>query len=73
MINLDKIKNWDKIKGKSVWVNANFQELKEKKSDHFSFSFKTTNLGDLLCFSLYLIDSDNNKITFSGKDKKIAH
>ena len=31
VINMDKINNWDKIKGKSIWVNANFEELKDEK------------------------------------------
>ena len=42
VINLDKINTWEKIKGKSIWVNANFEELKDKKSDHFSFGFSTS-------------------------------
>ena len=49
------------MKGKWVWVNANSEELKDKRSEHFSFSFKTFNLPYLLSFSIYLIDSDNNK------------
>ena len=56
VINLNKINSWEKIKGKSIWVNANFEELKDKKSD-FSFGFSTKNLADLLSFSIYLIDS----------------
>ena len=27
MINLNKTNNWDYIKGKSLWVNVNFDEL----------------------------------------------
>ena len=68
VINLDKISNWSKIKGKSIWVNENFEELKD-----FSFSFETTNLADLLSFSIYLIDSNNNKITFSNREKKLLN
>ena len=60
VININKINSWEKIKGKSIWVNANFEELKDKKSDHFSFGFSTANLADLLSFSIYLIDSENN-------------
>ena len=73
IINLDKINSWEKIKGKSIWVNATFKELKDKKSDHFSFGFSTTNLADLLSFSMYLIDSKNNKITFNNIEKKSAY
>ena len=69
VIKLNKINNWEKIKGKSVWVNVNFEELKDKKSGHFAFSFKTYNLADLLSFSIYHIDSSNNKITFEDSGK----
>ena len=72
VINLDKINSWEKIKEKAIWVNANFEELKDKKSDHFSFGFSRTNLADLLSFSIYLIESKNNKITFSDTEKKIS-
>ena len=27
---LNKINSWEKIKGKSIWRNANFEELKDK-------------------------------------------
>ena len=72
VINHDKINNWNKTKGKSIWVNANFEELKDKKPYHFSFSFETTNLADLLSISMYLIDSNNNKISFSDRVKKVS-
>ena len=61
------------VNAKSIWVNANFEVLKDKKSDHFSFGFSTANLADLLSFSIYLIDSENNKITFNDTEKKSAY
>ena len=30
VISLDKINSWKKIKGKSIWVNANFEVLKNQ-------------------------------------------
>ena len=27
VVNLDEINEWNKIKGKSVWINANFEDL----------------------------------------------
>ena len=72
VINLDKINEYNKIKGKSVWINANFEDIKDKNSEHISFSFETKNLSDSLSFSLYLIDSKNNKITFSSGEKTLA-
>ena len=57
VIDLDKINEWNKIRRKSVWINANFEDIKDKNSEHISFSFETKNLSDLLSFILYLIDS----------------
>ena len=67
VINLNKINEWNKIKGKSIWINANFEDIKDKNSEHISFSFETKNLSDLLLFRLYLIDSQNNKIAVEKK------
>ena len=67
VINLDKIDEWDKIKEKSDWTNA-----KDKNSEYISFTFETKNLADLLSFSLYLIDSQNNKITVNSVETKIS-
>ena len=42
VINLNEIENWEYIKGKSLWVNVNFNSLGEAKStDHFCFLSKT--------------------------------
>ena len=65
VINLDKIKNWEYIKGKSLSVIANFDNLK-KKTEDFCFSFKRSSLNDLLLFCIYFIDDDNRPITFVG-------
>ena len=36
------LNNWDSIKGKSLWVNVNFNDPKKiNNSEHLSFSFKT--------------------------------
>ena len=72
VINLDKSNEWEKIKGKSVWINANFEDIKDKNSEYISFNFGAKSLSDLLSFSLYLIDSQNNKITFKGAETKIS-
>ena len=72
-INLNKINDWEHIKGKSLWVNVNFDNLQEaKKIDYFCFSFKTASLNDLLLFIIYLIDDFNNAITFNNGEKKIS-
>ena len=58
-----------KNKRKWVWVNANPEELKDKRLEHFSFTFKIFNLTDLLSVSIYLIDSNNNKIILDDSEE----
>ena len=72
VINLDKINNWENIKGKPVWLNTNFQELKHKKSDNFSFSFETLHWQIYYLFSIHVIESDSNKTIFKDSEKKIS-
>ena len=67
IINLDKINNWEYIKGQSLWVNISYTEQEQiNDSKHLSFSFKTQSLNDLLNFSINLIGDDNKSIKFSS-------
>lgn len=70
--NLDKINEWHKIKGKSVWINANFEDIKDKNSGPASFNFETNNLLDLLSFNLYLINNQNKRLTFNEGETKMS-
>ena len=71
IINLDKISNWEYIKGKSLWVNVSFTEQEQiNDSKHLSFSFKTLFLNHLLNFSINLIDEDNKSIKFNSGEQK---
>ena len=73
IINLDKISNWEYIKGKSLWVNVSFTEQEQiNDSRHSSFSYKTLSLNDLLNFSINLIDDDNKSIKFNSGEQKIS-
>ena len=41
IISLNKINNWEDIKGNSLWLNLNFDDPKQKRNiDHWLFSFK---------------------------------
>ena len=72
-INFNKINNKEHIKGKSLWEQVNFDNLEEEENiDHFSFSFKTASLNDLLLFSIHLINGDNTPITFTVGENKIS-
>ena len=73
IINLNKINNWDYIKGKSLWVNVNFDEPKQiNNSEHLSFSFKNFSLNGLLDFSINLIDGNNKPFEFNSGETKIS-
>lgn len=57
IINLNKKSNWEYVKGKSLWVNVNFNETDQiNNSEYVYFSFKIYLLNDLLDFSINLID-----------------
>ena len=71
IINSNKINNWEHIKGKSLWVNVNFDEPKQINNiDHLSFSFETLSLNDMLGFSINLIDDDNKLMEFNSRETK---
>ena len=73
IINLDKLSNWEYIKGKSLWVNISFTEQEQiNDSKHLSFSFKTQSLNDLLNVSINLTGDDNKSIKFSSGEQKIS-
>ena len=40
IINLNKIENWEYIKGKLLWVNINFNIEEVKSTDHFALHLK---------------------------------
>ena len=63
VINLNKIKNRNEIEKSSQWVNVNFQaQGNNRDAKHFSYGLITKNTGDVLNFTLKLIDDENNKI-----------
>ena len=70
IINLNKINDWEYIKGKSLWVNVNFDGADQiNNSEHIYFSFMTSSLNDLLNFSINLIDGSNKAIEFNSAVK----
>ena len=63
IINLNKINNWEYIKGKSLWVNVNFNGTDHiNNSEHIYFLFERLSLNDLLDFSINLIDNNGKAI-----------
>ena len=72
IIDIDKIDNWNEIKGQSVWINAAFKDQKEIDNRHICFPFVTKSLNDLVSFRIYLIDDNNKELTFKTGGKKIS-
>ena len=71
IIDLKKNNDWDEIKGKSIWINATLEEQKEINNNrHLCFRFSTKTLNNLLSFSIYLIDDNNEEITFENNEEK---
>ena len=70
-IDLEKVPNWNEIKGKSIWVNVQFKDHKEiNNASHLCFPFTTKALSDLTSFTLQLQDDQNKKIDFASGEKK---
>ena len=71
IINLNKIKNWSTIQKSLRWVNVNLQRQSDNKdAKHFSYNFLTENTGDVLNFTLKLINDNNKDIEFEDGEKK---
>ena len=72
VIDLNKINNWNNIKGQSIWTNAAFKDHKEiNNNNHLCFPFITRSFSDLTSFSIFLQDDSKKKIKFKSRGKKI--
>ena len=72
-IDVSKIKNQKKIKGKSIWVNTQFKDHKEiNNNNHLCFPFLTRSFSDLTSFSIFFQDDQNKKIKFAEDEKKVS-
>ena len=70
-IELSEMEKGDEIKKCSRWFNVNFQTQREnRQTKYFSYDFQTKNKGDLLNFTLKLVDSNIKYIAFADGDKK---
>ena len=75
IINIDEIRDWTKIKGKSRWINIIFNNSENPMlAKHFAFAFETVYINDLLNFQLSLLDNKAKPIKFvSHKKQKYQH
>ena len=73
VIDLNKINNWNDIKGQSIWTNTAFKDHREiNNNSHLCFPFTTKSFSDLSSFTIYLQDDTNKKIEFKSGGKKIS-
>ena len=72
VINLNEIEHWEKIKGKSKWVDATFTDSEQPiAASHFAFGFTTTNLHDILNFEFIWLDDKPELINFPKTEDKV--
>ena len=66
-----EIKNWNKLKGQSKWINIVFKDSENPTvAKHFAFVFETINFTDLLNFQLTLAEDEAKLTKFKdGKTK----
>ena len=73
VIDLNKINNWNDIKGQSIWTNTAFKDHREiNNNSHLCFPFTTKSFSDLSSFTIYLQDDTNKKIEFKSGGIKIS-
>ena len=69
---LSEIKTWNLVKCESKRSQTVFLDSEyHTKSSHFGFAFITKNVSDLFNFTMTLLDSSSNKITFPSNETKV--
>ena len=73
IIDLEKINNWNEIKGQSTWINVAFKDQNEiSNNSHICFPFVTRSLNYVPSFSIYLQDDKNKEIEFNSGEQKVS-
>ena len=71
IINLNEIKQWNEMKGKSLYVNAKIDDSHYMETaKHFGFSFKTSFPTEFLEFTCDFLDDKAEKIKFADGEEK---
>ena len=73
IINLSEIKNWEEVKGKSIYVNAKFDDItaNTESAIHFGFKFNSAYPTEFFEFKIELLDDQAKKIEFADGEKKV--
>ena len=70
-IDVSKIRNWDKIKGQSIWVNVQFKYHKEiNNNNHLYFLFITRTFSDLTALVCSFLTIKIKKLNLIPTKKK---
>ena len=73
IIDLEKINNWNEIKGQSTWINVAFKDQNEiSNNSHICFPFVTRSLNYVPSFNIYLQDDKNKEIEFNSGEQKVS-
>ena len=72
IINLNEIKQWKEMKGKSLYVNAKIDDSHYMQTaKHFGFAFKTSFPTEFLEFTCEFLDDQAKKIVFADGEEKV--
>ena len=73
IINLSEIKNWEEVKGKSIYVSVKFDDISStiESAIHFAFNFKTAFPTEIFEFKIELLDDQAKQITFRSEETKV--
>ena len=73
IINLSEIKNWEEVKGKSIYVNAKFDDKTSNTETaiHFGFKFNSAYPTEFFEFKIEFLDDQAKKIKFAEGEKKV--
>ena len=72
IINLNEIKQWKEMKGKSLYVNAKIDDSHYMQTaKHFGFAFKTSFPTEFLEFTCEFLDDQAKKIVFADSEEKV--
>ena len=73
IINLSEIKNWEEVKGKSIYVNAKFDDITSNTETaiHFGFKFNSAYPTEFFEFKIEFLDDKAKKIEFANGEKKV--
>ena len=72
IINLNKIKQWSEMKGKSLYVNAKIDDNHYmQNAKHFGFKFKSSFPTEFLEFTCEFLDDKADQIKFADGENKV--